>query len=451
MPGAPSEAGGPRERSALTEKRTEKKKEKETVERLNDELDTLISLHGRDEEHARHAAVLDALGDARPRSSPRPFLCDAALTPTLTRVCDVVHRAIERATELWFAGGALADVVPVPEHLRAIVHARHGYEGFNVFCRFDVHVSRDGNDVRVLELNCADPSAIAWHDWMVRATEATRAWRTFAARHGARFPSLVPLHWSLLRERHHDAADVTFVIADDSTVRFDFTAFAHLYRELGIRALVTDPRRFDARRGALVVRDTLDEIVLPTECPERRAVREAIRDASVVVVNPTSSVLADQKAMLEVLSDPEWQTLFDRQDQEVLAKVIPWTRVLRERKTTYDRTRIDLVPWVMDRKDALVLKPSEGYGGFGVTVGRSVSIATWRERVEAALEAAHPFVVQDYVAPPVIAIARDADPMPFNVSLWSFAGRFAGAIMRASPHAVVNVHQGGVLVPVAFV
>jgi hypothetical protein len=421
------------------------------VERWDDELETLIGVHGREEEHARHAAVLDAIADTRPRSSPRPFLCDAALEPRFRRVCDAVHRAIERVSEIWFAGGDVRDLVVVPEHLRDIVHARHSYEGFNVFCRFDIHVGRDGRDLRVLELNCADPSAIAWHDWMVRATEATRAWRLFAARHGARFPSLVPLHWSLLRERHPSAADITFVIADDSTVRFDFTAFAHLYRELGIRAAVTDPRRFDARQGALVVRDTLDEIVLPAGCPETRALREAIRDASVVVVNPTSSVLADQKAMLEVLSDPEWHALFAREDREVLAEVIPWTRVLRERKTTHRGRSIDLAPWVVDHQDSLVLKPSEGYGGFGVTVGRSVSAATWRERVRDALEAPHPFVVQEYVAPPTISLARGADPMPYNVSLWSFAGRFAGAIMRASPHAVVNVHQGGVLVPVAFV
>jgi hypothetical protein len=260
---------------------------------------------------------------------------------------------------------------------------------------------------------------------------------------------------------------VAFAIADTSSVHFDFIAFARLYRELGIDSAVYDPSRFaleasgqlvaGGRDVAIVVRDTLDEIAPPDGSGETtRDLRTSLAEGLVSFVNPTSAVLADQKALLEVLSAPEWSHLFAPADRAVLAEILPWTRVLRPARTEHEGQVIDLVPWVLEHGRELVLKPSEGYGGFGVTVGAAVGESVWRERVAEGLRSSQAFVVQrhveagDFLAPPRLGDVGSRERVPFNLSLWSFAGRFVGGIARASLGAVVNVHQGGIILPLVF-
>src|SRR5262249_11242255 len=159
-----------------------------------------------------------------------------------------------------------------------------------------------------------------------------------------------------------------------STVRWDFVAFARLYGELGVGAGVYDPSRFSTRGGQLyadgrhieiIVRDTLDELVPPfVPSAPARVLREALVESLVTFGNPTPAAIADQKALLELLSDPD-PAVIPEADRAFLAEILPWTRVLRPRTTENDRGEgIDLVPWVLENRAALVLKPSEGYGGF---------------------------------------------------------------------------------------
>jgi hypothetical protein len=442
-------------------------------------LDRLLADAGLGRELARHDARLDEIGEPRPQSSPRPFLCPSAYEPVFARICEVLHRSIEDLSQLWFSSARprrFEELVPIPEHLAGVVHDRHGYAERNLFCRFDVHVDSRGA-VRVLELNCADPSAIAWHDWMMRAVGSTQAWARFTRERDVRHRALVPLHWEVVRERHRirnapkSEADerVAFAIADASTVHFDFAAFARLYREIGVEAEVADPAAFalagehlelGGKEVGIVVRDTLDEIV-PPHAPHAlaettRALHTALVESRPTFVNPTSSVLADQKALLELLSAPSFTERFPPADRSVLAEVLPWTRVLRPGRTLDEAGReIDLVSWVMDHGESLVLKPSEGYGGFGVTVGAAAGESRWKTAVGAALRSRVPHVVQrhaeaaTFVVPPTSA-THEPTHVPYNLSLWSFAGRFVGAIARASLGAVVNVHQGGLLLPVVF-
>src|SRR5262249_52394743 len=106
-----------------------------------------------------------------------------------------------------------------------------------------------------------------------------------------------------------------------------------------------------------------------------------------------------KKASLAVLSDERNAGMFTPEQRAAIAKHIPWTRVLEERKTVAaDGSEIDLIEWTRANKDTLVLKPNDDYGGHGITLGWTVDQTKWEAAVNVALETPH--VVQRKVRLP---------------------------------------------------
>jgi uncharacterized circularly permuted ATP-grasp superfamily protein len=140
--------------------------------------------------------------------------------------------------------------------------------------------------------------------------------------------------------------------------------------------------------------------------------------------------------------------MFSDEQRRAIAKHIPWTRFLEERKTLIDGNAIDLVPWTLANKDILVLKPNDDYGGKGIVLGWTVDQAVWEASVKVALESPH--VVQRKVRLPFESfpsfengslkiLDRMLDTNPF-VAFGSF---MHGCLTRISTEALVNVTAGG--------
>jgi hypothetical protein len=164
----------------------------------------------------------------------------------------------------------------------------------------------------------------------------------------------------------------------------------------------------------------------------------------------------DQKSAFEVLSDP---ALLDRHfgpdERDVLARHVPWTRRVQERRTLLPDGRIgELAPYLEEHRERLVLKPNRSYGGYGVMVGAAVDDATWRTAVARAFESPGEMVVQTKAEVPVqrLPVRRDDDTIdlePCYVVMGFAPSRYGLAILgRASARPVVNVAQRGGLVPV---
>ncbi len=114
---------------------------------------------------------------------------------------------------------------------------------------------------------------------------------------------------------------------------------------------------------------------------------------------------------------------------------------------------------VLARRDELVLKPADGYGGHGVTIGREQTAAAWQAHVDQALAAADAWVVQDYAHPETrtLQLGRcdgTLVELPTHPlwGLYLLDARLAGMIVRAratgTGSAVINVAQGAAAGPV---
>ena len=113
---------------------------------------------------------------------------------------------------------------------------------------------------------------------------------------------------------------------------------------------------------------------------------------------------------------------------------------------------IDLLPFVADNRERLVLKPASDYGGHGVALGMETDEATWAQIIETHANTAD-FIVQEYVPVPEEMFPTIVDGhvqmrlKRFNINPFGIGGRYAGSITRISDRAVINVSAGGGLLP----
>jgi uncharacterized circularly permuted ATP-grasp superfamily protein len=119
---------------------------------------------------------------------------------------------------------------------------------------------------------------------------------------------------------------------------------------------------------------------------------------------------------------------------------------------TYGDWTIDLLPFVADNREKLVLKPASDFGGHGVALGMETSQADWEAVIAAHADAAD-FIVQEYVPVPeeMFPVIEDGRVhmrlKRFNINPFGIGGRHAGSITRISDRAVINVSAGGGLLP----
>ncbi len=184
---------------------------------------------------------------------------------------------------------------------------------------------------------------------------------------------------------------------------------------------------------------------------------KALRDRKVCMVNPLSSTLAANKSVFAVLQRPEILKLFTDEEQGVIRKYLPWTRVFEKGKTERHGKTIDLPDYVGKNKDLFVLKPIDQYGGKDVIVGFATSDADWQTWCDKACAPKGKFIVQDVVPIPEEALPIFQDEKlvfaskKINVNFYCYGGIYTGGVVRSSDSPVINVHKGGGMTPVMYV
>ena len=235
----------------------------------------------------------------------------------------------------------------------------------------------------------------------------------------------------------------------------EFELLRDAFAAAGVPTLVCDPRDlvFDGRALTAVgqridlvyLRVLINDIVSrPDDC---RALVDAYRARAVCVANTLRCKIAHKKAFFAVLTDERYAPLFSRAELDVIAAHVPWTRVVREQGAEDIRRR----------REQLVLKPNDEYGGTGVTLGWETTESEWDAAIERALaEADRGWVAQEriHVRREIFPVCGDGGitdrDMLVDFAPYLFRGRLGGFLTRLSATGLANVTSGGGQVP-AFV
>jgi len=186
---------------------------------------------------------------------------------------------------------------------------------------------------------------------------------------------------------------------------------------------------------------------------EHPALLDAYRAGAACLVNSFRSKLIHKKALFAVLTNDRYAKLFSTDERHLIAQHVPWTRRVRDERTTHGEQQIELLDFIMRRRERLVLKPNDDYGGHGIYIGWNTDELAWEEALRHAL-ANGDYLVQERVktARETFPALVDADTIEYTEQLVDldpmlFSGKVGSAFTRLSSTELANVSSGGGMVP----
>ncbi|MGB8476568.1 MAG: hypothetical protein WCE61_21000 [Candidatus Acidiferrum sp.] len=243
----------------------------------------------------------------------------------------------------------------------------------------------------------------------------------------------------------------------------EFEILQARFEKMGVPTVIADPGdlRFDGQKLVahgkkidLVYRRVLinDIVAKPAECA---ALVKAYTANIVCVANTFRCKIPHVKAFFAVLTDEQNGALFSHDERQLILRHIPWTRVVADVKTAHYGQQIELLAFIGKNRENLVLKPSDEYGGAGVTLGWETDESEWDSAIGRALSAKNgAWIVQERIPirrevfPYIAQIGKvDYRDMLVDFAPYLFRGKVAGFLTRLSATGLANVTSGGGQVP----
>ena len=398
----------------------------------------------------------------------RPFFLTEEEAARVTHAAETIARVGEKvvAAATGPAPGLLDDL-GLSEAERTLVSYEPGYARASTASRLDAFLLPDS--LSFAEYNAESPAGLGYTENLAELFAGLpvmeRFTATFQARHHRLAESLLAALVQSYRDWGGTAAPPTILITDFREVPTwsEFLIMQERFTRLGVPTEVCDPRDlvFDGttlaangKRIDLVYRRVLinDIVQRPEDC---RALVEAYRARAVCVANTFRCKIPHKKTFFAVLTDERHAGLFSAEEREVVRRHVPWTRVLADVRTTVDGQPVDLLAHVRAERESFVIKPSDEYGGSGVTLGWETPAGEWDAAIERALNSGAVWIAQRRIAVrrevfPIVE--RDPHRVAFKDMLVDFApyifgGRVAGFLTRLSATGLANVTSGGGQVP----
>jgi hypothetical protein len=177
---------------------------------------------------------------------------------------------------------------------------------------------------------------------------------------------------------------------------------AEMFRRSSVAAQTVNLDQFDFTKGRLYAGNLPVDILfrriatqdLVTQCELSHPLLNAVRQGEVCVINGFRSEMWHRRASLELLTDPAICDSFSASDGALLRKVVPWTRVISERKTWYWDQEIDLIRYLQRNRERFVLRPNEIGSTAPVFIGPELRQSAWESALRMALRA--PYVAQEW-------------------------------------------------------
>ncbi|MDX1413203.1 MAG: hypothetical protein R3293_03380 [Candidatus Promineifilaceae bacterium] len=336
-----------------------------------------------------------------------------------------------------------------------------GFSSHTPLSRLDAFYLTESGDMHFTEYNAEVPAASAYNDVLTKVFLGLPVMGRFLHRYVVR--PLMTRHDVLHVLLHaykewggQGRPSIAILDWREVPTYSEFELFIRFFKGQGIDCRIVDPRDVEYKGDKLVVGDfQIDLIykrVLITELIERggldHPVVNAVRDGKVCMVNPFRCKILYKKTSLAVLSDERNAQLFSKDEAKAIKAHIPWTRTVEERKTTYNDTPVDLIPFILKYQERFVLKPNDDYGGRGIVLGWQTNTGGWERAVEEALKSPH--VVQQRVPipeepyPSVVDGRLQIYDRMLDTAPFIFYGDYMdGCLTRLSTDPLLNVSAGG--------
>ena len=343
----------------------------------------------------------------------------------------------------------------------AMVRHDPGFRASSPTSRVDTFFVTDRGGLRLTEYNAETPASPAYNDALAEIFYGLPVMREFLRQYEVRN---LPARHSVLNALtdsyqqwagRREPPRIAILDWREVPSYSEFVLFEEYFKEQGVECVIADPREVEYSNGRLMAGDfhitLIYKRVLLSELVERSGldspVIRAVLDGAACMVNPFRCKILHKKASLAVLSDERNAGLFTLHELEAIEAHIPWTRRVEERHVRYRDSIVDLIPFILEHRERLVLKPNDEYGGKGIVLGWETNPGDWMQTISTALT--EPYVVQERVAIPsepypsvvdgrieLIDRMLDTNPLVF------YGDYVDGCLSRLSTQALLNVSAG---------
>ena len=410
----------------------------------------------------------------------RPLFMDVRDEARQRAACEVIARIGERIVREAMHDETLLADFGLSDAERALVEIDPGYEYASTASRIDSFLLPDS--LMFAEYNAESPAGLGYTEVLADEFAALPIMARFRERFVAETYPLMDAMLEALLASYRDwggaAAPPRMVITDFRGVPTwsEFEILAERFTQRGVPTVIADPRELEIAGGRLIAAGAPVDLVyrralindLVARPDDTRVLVQAYRDRLACVANTLRCKIPHKKSFFAVLTDEAHAHRFSPDERAAIKAHVPWTRVVAERRTTMppppglrqtgsSGAEADLVTFVRDGRERLVLKPTDDFGGHGVTLGWEADAATWESALQGAL-AAPPgtWIVQERIpirrepfpiveGPPHRVTTRD---MLVDCAPYLFRGKVSGFLTRLSSSGLANVTSGGGQVPV---
>jgi len=403
------------------------------------------------------------------RLSPylRPHFVTEEDFAQVQRVCETVWNAIEKVKDAAVSDPSLLDELGLTEIERELVQIDPGYRAVSPTARLDSFLTEEAYSF--VELNGESPAGIAYADAAYEVFTQLPVMKRFAETYKLRrfegrplmLKLLVDCYEEFLGRRPDQAPHIAIVDLKGLPTQKEFELFREFFEAAGYPSVIAAPEDLEFSNGRLRAGEFEIDIVykrllvneyLPI-MKEAPALLDAYRARAICMVNSFRSKIIHKKALFAVLTDARHAALFTEDERAMILGHVPWTRQVRVGKSDYYGEEIDLLEFIGERRERLVLKPNDDYGGHGIYIGWNTDESGWDEAIQSALGNG------DYLVQERVPTAREVFPALTNAGTIAFAeqlvdldpllfnGKVGSAFTRLSSNELANVTSGGGMVP----
>jgi hypothetical protein len=397
----------------------------------------------------------------------RPHFITMAEWQQIKKSCEMVWGAIEKVGRNAPHDRLMLEQIGLTEGERELVAVNPGYENVSVSSRLDSFLTSERYSF--VELNGECPAGIAYADvaaeiflelpLMKEFQKSHKVTPMFSRQH------LLDVLLKIFAQVRGDALKPNIAIVDYKGLptQREFELFKEFFESRGFSATIADPRDLEMREGKLFHEDFPIDLVyrrvLTTELLEKadecQAFIEGYKTNAAVYVNSFRSKYVHKKMLFGVLTDERHQHYFSDDEQEAIRLHIPWTRRVEDIRTTRDGDTIELLSYIREFRDQLVLKPNDDYGGHGIYIGWESDESQWDAAIQQALTG-------DYLIQERVTTSKELFPwiteggvkmveQLLDIDPLMFFGEVKGAFTRLSSSSLANVTSGAGMVPTMLV
>jgi hypothetical protein len=395
----------------------------------------------------------------------RPHFVTSGEWRRITVACEAVWSAIEKVGRTAPADKLMFEQIGLTEGERQLVAVDPGYAEVSVTARLDSFLTP--SSYQFVELNAECPAGIAYADVAAEIFMELPLMHEFRKTHRVTpmycrqnlLNALLTIYAKVRGQG--ERPQIGIVDYKGLPTQREFEMFIDYFEGHGYQATIADPREVEMRDGKLYHHDFRIDLVyrrvLTTELLEKKDECKDFIDAymqqAAVFVNSFRTKYVHKKMLFGVLTDERHQHYFNEAERAAIARHIPWTRRVEAARTTYAGQEIDLLHFIREQRNNLVLKPNDDYGGHGIYIGWELSESAWDAAIEKALAG-------DYLAQERVTTSRELFPyidqndgtvvmleQLLDVDPLLFFGKVHGGFTRLSSSSLANVTSGAGMVP----